>query len=415
MNVPVFGSGLVAAALLVVACVSLLGYAVGRYRFAGGMPVDPRELFEAMPDGLVVLDRRGVVRAANAPAPALLAAERRDWLGAPLLDVVAATPLEVDLRALLAASVAQATANLIYEHDGAMRAVELRLRSLRPAGALLVVRDRTDRAQIEQMLDQRIGELEAEAAVRADLNERLREANRAKSAFLATVSHELRTPLTSIIGFADLLERGLFGDLPAPAYEPLAQMRRNGQTLLRLINDILDFSKMEAGHLAVGLAPVDVPAVVAAVASAMQPQIQERGLALNVELAPDLPPASADAARLEQVLTNLLSNAIKFTDRGTIAVRAWRDGERVRFSVADTGLGIAPEQQRLLFQEFQRIESADGQRRPGTGLGLAISQRLMRLMGGALTAESAPGVGSTFSGDLAVASKSLGEREQGAG
>jgi signal transduction histidine kinase len=414
MSTPVFSSGLVATILLVVASVTLIGYAVGRYRFIGGMPLDPRELLEALPDGLVVVDRRGVVRAVNTPAPVLLAAEGRDWVGSALLDVVVATPLEIDLRALFAVPTAQATASLIYEHDGGMRAVELRLRPLRMAGALLVVRDRTDRAQIEQTLDRRIGELAAEAAVRASLYERLREVSRAKSAFLATVTHELRTPLTSIIGFTDLLDRGLFGELPETAYEPLAQVRRNSQTMLRLINDILDFSKMEAGHLTVDLAPVDVSSLVVAVVSAMQPQIHERGIGLNVEVSPDLPPAMADAARLEQVLTNLLSNAIKFTDQGMITVRAWQDGDRVRFSVADTGLGIALEQHRLLFQEFQRIENDAGRRYPGTGLGLAISQRLMWLMGGALSVESALGVGSTFSGDLASASENLGEREQGA-
>ncbi len=126
----------------------------------------------------------------------------------------------------------------------------------------------------------------------------------------------------------------------------------------------------------------------------MQPQIQERGLELKLEVAPDAPLVYANSERLEQVLMNLLANAIKFTDQGSITVRTACDGTHLRCSVADTGIGIAPEQQRLLFQEFQQIANDHTRRNTGTGLGLAISRRLVELMGGTLTVESSLGAGA---------------------
>jgi signal transduction histidine kinase len=264
----------------------------------------------------------------------------------------------------------------------------------------------------EARLFETVGELVAEAILRTQLYDQAQEASRAKSAFLATVSHELRTPLTSIIGFTAMLEHGTFGLLPERAYEPLAHMRRNSQRLLLLINDILDFSKIEAGRFTIDLYPVVLPTVVENVVSMLQPQIQERGLDLKIELDPDAPLVYANSERLEQVLTNLLANAIKFTDEGSITVRTASDGTRLRCSVADTGIGIAPEQQRVLFQEFQQITNNHTRRSTGTGLGLAISRRLVELMGGTLTVESSLGAGSTFHCDLPLATEQL--REQAA-
>ncbi|HEX5690623.1 MAG TPA: histidine kinase N-terminal 7TM domain-containing protein, partial [Roseiflexaceae bacterium] len=211
-------------------------------------------------------------------------------------------------------------------------------------------------------------------------------AARTYSGFLARVSHELRTPLTSIIGFAELLDRGLYGELPARARDPLLHIRRNSRTMLRLINDILDFSKIEAGHFTIELSPVDLAAVVRDVAATLQPQLQERGLELKLELG-ELPLVHGNRERLEQVLTNLVANAIKFTDKGSITIRASYNGRRVFFCVVDTGIGIAPEVQQQLFQEFWQAENEHTQRYRGTGLGLAIARHLMQLMGGTLAVE----------------------------
>jgi signal transduction histidine kinase len=143
----------------------------------------------------------------------------------------------------------------------------------------------------------------------------------------------------------------------------------------------------------------------------MQPLITERGLALKLDLSADLPLVYGHRERLAQVLTNLLANAIKFTDEGSIMVRTTAEGQRVRFSVTDTGIGIAPEQQRAVFEEFRQIANEQQDRSPGTGLGLSISRRLMELMGGTLTVESTPGTGSTFTSEVPVVAEQ--ERAEG--
>jgi signal transduction histidine kinase/PAS domain-containing protein len=550
---------------LFAACGLVMFYAALRYQFLDLAPIAQREVFASLPDGIVVLDQRGVVTASNDLAPPLLAAESVDWVGRPLLEVVAGSPLEVDLRALLVAPAIPDAYTITYETPHGLRGVEIRLRPLLAdgarAGTLLLLRDRSYRTQMERSLEQRLGELTAinqlaraanaalqtddmvraitgelmrvlpgdrvvigllaedgaslrlvidqtpgsaptlegqavsgsdftllrsalqagrsqvinifdselegtatqailrreglrtvlvvplysqaaplgamfvghadarmiapdearlfetvgelitEAIVRTRLYEQAQAASRAKTTFLATVSHELRTPLTSILGFAELLRQGMFGTLPERTHEPLDQVRRSSQKLMRLINDILDFSKIEAGRFTVECYAVDLSSVIEAVVGAMQPQILARGLKLKVEIAPDSPRVSANTERLEQVLINLVANAIKFTDYGSITIRTSYDGQRMRLSVADTGIGIAPEQQPELFQEFQQFDNQHNRRGRGTGLGLAISRRLIELMGGSLSVESAPGVGSTFSCDLPLIAETLREKE----
>jgi len=262
-------------------------------------------------------------------------------------------------------------------------------------------------------LAETIGELITDAVVRIGLYEEVRRADRLKSSFLASVSHELRTPLTAIIGYIDMLKKGIYGQ-PAPTMgEPLGYMRHSSLTLLRLINDILDFSRMEAGHLQVDIHPVDVRRAVVNVIGQLQPQIVERGLELRSEIDDDLPPAMGNAHRMEQVLTNLLTNAIKFTERGSIVVTAAPSGDAVRISVSDTGIGIAPEHQALIFEEFRRVDTPNGRRYGGAGLGLAITRRLIELMGGSISVSSTPGVGTTFACELPLAPPVVAARTVG--
>jgi signal transduction histidine kinase len=554
---------------LFAACGLAMFYAALRYQLLDLAPLAQREVFASLPDGVVVLDQRGVVAAINDLAPPLLAISPGDWVGRPLLEILAGSPLETDLRTLLAAPKTTDAYTTTYETAEGLRGVEIRLRPLladggsrsEPAGTLLVLRDRSYRAHIERSLEQRIGELTAlnqlaraanaahqtddmvraitrelvrvlpgdrvviglltddgtalrlvidetpgsaptlegqavlgndfellqnilqanrsqvinvfdrelegtatqailqregmrtvlvvplysqaaplgamfvghadartiapdearlfetvgelitDAIVRTQLYEQAQTASRAKTIFLATVSHELRTPLTSILGFADMLRQGTFGQLPERTDEPLDHVRRGSLKLMRLINDILDFSKIEAGRFTVECYPVDLTSVIEAVAGAMQPQILARGLELKVEIAPDAPLVLANSERLDQVLTNLVANAIKFTDHGSITIRTSHDGERMHLSVADTGIGIPIEQQRDLFQEFQQFNNRHTHHSRGTGLGLAISRRLVELMDGSLTVASALGVGSTFTCDLPIVAETLHEQE----
>ncbi|WP_295583657.1 PAS domain S-box protein [uncultured Lamprocystis sp.] len=219
-------------------------------------------------------------------------------------------------------------------------------------------------------------------------------ANRAKSEFLANMSHEIRTPLNAILGFAQVLVRDQ--SLNAAQRDSLTTIHRSGEHLLTLINDILDMAKIEAGRMSCRAAPFDLTALVAETAAFFQQRATDSGLTLTVEAAllPGL--VVGDAMRLRQVLINLMSNAIKFTKAGRVSLRVAAAVGEVRFSVDDTGVGIAGHELERLFEPFSQTASGR-QVQGGTGLGLALSRQFVRLMGGELTARSTPGQGSCFS------------------
>jgi signal transduction histidine kinase/CheY-like chemotaxis protein len=224
-------------------------------------------------------------------------------------------------------------------------------------------------------------------------------ANVAKSAFLANMSHELRTPLNAIIGFSEVLVDRKFGDLNEQQESYVGHVLESGQHLLRLINDVLDLSKVEADRMDLHLEPCDLPEVVGEVVGTLQEMTSAKGVSLTVSL--DALPLVADVGRLKQILYNLLSNAIKFTPAGgSVTVRSAVESlpsPSLRVSVADTGIGIRPEDQERVFREFEQIDSAYARAQRGTGLGLALTRRLVELHGGRLWLESeGEGHGSTF-------------------
>jgi signal transduction histidine kinase/CheY-like chemotaxis protein len=240
---------------------------------------------------------------------------------------------------------------------------------------------------------------------------------RQRSQFLAQMSHELRTPLNAIIGYAQLLQRDQDRVSRQQLVAGLSTIHESGQHLLTLINDILDLARVEAGKMALHPAAVHLGSFLRVVADIMRVKAEEKGLAFSYEAAPGLPESVAiDETRLRQVLLNLLGNAVKFTDTGKVALRVLpaptRQGAegqepeegatRLRFEVADSGIGMNAQQLARLFQPFEQV-AADVQRREGgTGLGLAISQQIVRLMGGTIGVVSEPGKGSTFSFELTV-------------
>ena len=226
-------------------------------------------------------------------------------------------------------------------------------------------------------------------------------ASRSKTEFLANMSHEIRTPMTAILGYVDLLADHGDSAPGAPSREEAVEtIRRNARHLLAIINDILDLSKIEAGQMKVDRQRVRTVDLVQDVMRLMDDRARQKGIALKLAFEGEVPDVvTTDPTRVRQVLINLLGNAVKFTEQGAVTLTVRRDpGERrtVEFEVADTGIGMSPEQLASLYHPFVQADSSTTRRFGGTGLGLAISRRCVDMLGGAISVRSAPGAGTTF-------------------
>jgi two-component system, NarL family, sensor histidine kinase BarA len=237
-------------------------------------------------------------------------------------------------------------------------------------------------------LDRKVDEL-------AQANLALYESNRLKSDFLATMSHELRTPLNSILGFSDVLLSG--NQLSEKQTRWVRNIRSSGEKLLALINDILDLAKIEAGKMQVRLEEFHLDEVCEGLLNMFRPLAEKKNIDLRSQIDPGLPAMRQDLTKLQQILQNLLSNAIKFTpEGGRVLLRAVADAAYVRLIVTDTGVGIAPEEQELVFEKFRQSGNPLTREHAGTGLGLSIVRELSKLLGGEVLVRSELGRGSTF-------------------
>jgi signal transduction histidine kinase len=222
-------------------------------------------------------------------------------------------------------------------------------------------------------------------------------ANRHKSEFLANMSHELRTPLNAVIGFSEVLQERMFGELNEKQADYVNDIHSSGRHLLALINDILDLSKIEAGRMELEPSEFHLPAMLETALTLVRERAQRHGIALSLEVAPGVGNVRGDERKLKQVTLNLLSNAVKFTpEGGSVRLGARMNGAAVEVSVCDTGVGIAPEDQPLVFEEFRQVGTDSARKAEGTGLGLALAKKFIELHGGTIKLESAPGRGSTF-------------------
>jgi CheY-like chemotaxis protein/CHASE3 domain sensor protein len=247
----------------------------------------------------------------------------------------------------------------------------------------LLENQKDELAQAQLVLQQRATDLER--------------ANRYKTEFLANMSHELRTPLNSTLILAKLLADNPHGNLSEEQVKYAQTISGAGNDLLTLINDILDLAKIEAGKVDVHVENIPIAATVQGLAETLEPIAQQKGLALTVSIAGDVPThLKTDGQRLGQILKNLLSNALKFTQAGEVALRVSREAGGMAFAVHDTGIGIAESQQELIFEAFRQADGSTHRRYGGTGLGLSISRDLARLLGGDITVQSTPGAGSVF-------------------
>jgi len=368
-----------------------------------------RATFDALDQAVILLDRGGTVLRCNRLAARLLGRDFPDIIHRPLSEVLVGADADTAMALSGAARAAQTSGNegvrldvsigdrwyVVYAlpvtagEDGTF------------AGVVCVLAEITDQMRL----------VEGERAARAEADM----ANHAKSEFLAMMSHEIRTPINAIMGYADLLDAGIGGNLSEDQRGYLDRLRASSTHLLGLVNDILDLSKVDAGQMTVSRDPCSTRAVIDTGVALVRPQAEARGIELDAgEDCPDLP-FLGDEHRTRQILVNLLSNAVKFTaPGGSVRVRcelaealpgdgnaASRPGERrgpwVCLRVIDTGIGIPASQQNAVFEPFVQGEQGKTRTHGGTGLGLTISRRLARLMGGDLTLESTPGKGSTFS------------------
>ncbi len=350
-----------------------------------------RPIIESLPDGIVIVDQAGDIRFANPAAARLFNRLVDDLIGTPFgTPVIAGETTEMEIVRRGGGDVAYAELRAV-ETDWEGEIVEL-----------VSLRDITDRKHAEerarQLACEREARLEAEAA------------NQAKSNFLAIMSHELRTPLNAILGYSELMELGISGDLTDTTRKQVGRIRISAKHLLGLVNDILDLVKVEAGRLSVAAVPSPVADALASAITLLQPQAQEKNLDLSTVSGSDkLPSYVGDEERVRQILVNLLSNAVKCTPPGgRIVVEAIaRAPERrnrllprnsyICVQVSDTGPGVPDEKLEAIFEPFVQADSGPTRAQEGSGLGLTIGRKLARAMGGDLTVVSEVGKGSTFS------------------
>jgi signal transduction histidine kinase/putative methionine-R-sulfoxide reductase with GAF domain len=227
-------------------------------------------------------------------------------------------------------------------------------------------------------------------------------ASRHKSQFVANMSHELRTPLAAILGYAELMQEGFYGQQSDKSLDALKRIRSNGKHLLGLINTVLDIAKIESGQFSLNLADYALESVVETVRAATESLAETKKLALKTDVAKDLPTGLGDEQRLTQVLLNLVGNAIKFTDNGEVRVSAAVTNGQFAVSVADTGPGIPVGEQSRIFEQFHQVDNSNTKAKGGTGLGLAIAKQIVEMHGGRIWVESSPGHGAKFQLELPV-------------
>jgi len=373
-----------------------------------------RNVVEASPNAFLLFDSEGRIVMVNRQTELLFGYPRQELLGqqAELLipESMRRAYLEVRHRFMLRPEPRRLGENreLFGRHkDGHLLPVEVGLSPLRSGNELLVqavVIDISHRKAAERRLREQADQLMV--------------ANRYKSEFLANMSHELRTPLNSILILSDQLKLNAAGNLTEKQVRHAEIIYRAGHDLLQLINDVLDLARIEAGHMQLKLEPLDLRELLAELESGLAPMAEQKGLALRVEVEPDVPvQLVSDRVRLLQILRNLLTNALKFTEQGKVEVRVSRRSapqadDVLLIQVCDTGIGIAEAEQERIFQAFEQIDGSISRQYGGTGLGLAIARQLVEVLGGGISVKSAPGKGACFTVELPIQLASTGATEQ---
>jgi len=364
-------------------------------------------ILESIADGVIVSDANDQVILTNSAALRILIVERPDVLGQPFGQILGCmVPAgEIDIVGTLTEASSYGMEAVFEVSD---QIVQMSIAPVEDSGGaqmgvVAVLRDITALARAEAERERLLADLQEHSRQLGEAADQLREMDQLKSQFIANVSHELYTPLNAIIGFAGVMLKEIDGPLTGMQREDLEAILTGGKHLLGLITDILDISQIWSGKMDLTLSDVDMAGMIEDAITIAIPLIGEKPIELVRAIDPDLPVVQADEKRTRQVLINLLTNAIKYTEHGQVTVAASRDDGRVIVSVSDTGIGIPPEHQEAVFEEFGRVDNSSTRKVRGLGLGLSISRRLVELHSGQIWVESKAGVGSTFSFSLPIA------------
>ena len=358
-----------------------------------------QQIVELAEEGIWVIDSEAKTTYVNHAMARMLGYTESEMLGRPIFDF-----MDEAQRQTAISTVDPRKQGVAEKHEFRLKAKDGNLvwtyMSTSPvldeSGKLLwscgLVYDITERKQAEEQLRQ--------SSERISLaNAELARATRLKDEFLASMSHELRTPLNAILGLSEALKEEVYGELTQQQHKSLTTIEQSGKHLLELINDILDLSKMESGKMELQVTPVSVESLCHASLTFVKQLAHQNNIKINCAIANNLGDIEVDARRIQQVLINLLSNAVKFTPEGgevSLEAEADAEGEVLRLSVTDTGIGIAPENLDKLFKPFVQLDSSLSRRYAGTGLGLALVRRIVELHGGSISLESEVGKGSRF-------------------
>src|SRR6185436_15463283 len=352
-----------------------------------------RSLIESNIDALMTTDPLGIITDVNQQMEALTGGTRDELIGLPFKDWFTDPKRAEDgIRLVLREGKVTnyeltAQAKNARETVVSYNATTFNDRDGKLQGVFAAARDVTERKRFEQTLQETNVELEG--------------ANQAKDRFLASMSHELRTPLNAIIGFTGTLLMKLPGPLNAEQGKQLTTIQTSSRHLLSLINDLLDLAKIESGKVELRQEPVTCNAVLDEISAALKPLSEAKGLKFEMRAPKGELIVHTDHRALTQILLNLTNNAIKFTDRGTVGIELEQGRDNgtlhTRFTVVDTGVGIAAADQVKLFQAFEQLGVSGARRHEGTGLGLHLSQKLATLLGGHIEMQSEAGKGSRFS------------------
>ena len=369
-----------------------------------------RSLFECNIDAIMTTDPSGIITDVNKQMEVLTGCTRDELIGAPFKkSFTDPEQAETSIKLVLSEKKVTNYELTVRARDGKETVVSFNAttfydRDRKLQGVFAAARDVTERKRLNQVLQEKNVELENAWSV-------AEKTNLAKSEFLANMSHELRTPLNSIIGFSEVLQDQLFGQINEKQHDYVLNILTSGRHLLSLINDILDLSKVESGKMELDLSTFSLRELLEASLMMLREKALKGTINLRIDIAPEAETTiEADQRKLKQIMFNLVSNAVKFTPTGgTVDVSALREGNFIKIAVADTGIGIKGEDIPRLFKAFTQLEAVYTKGFEGTGLGLALTRQLVELHGGRVWVESEIGMGSRFCLTIPLTQTTTGE------